>query len=238
MMMLMTTMVMMMMKLARVPKPSKDRHVTSFRGRAWPKLSSCFQDSAFSAMEGPSWLTPSAGRRAADCAASEVQEVARQVHWLSPLPGAASAAGHKQVPRAIRAAEAAAAAAEAAAQATMASQALLAAVQSQGASTPTKPRKRKEPRTTEKHSVGSAFSAEVVREKDAHPGEHNSDAAIAHDATRSAFPAEMVSEKDSHPGEEKSVTATAKEKGGHCQTGICSSWSQRDISGQAPSKEP
>ena len=96
-------------------------------------------------MEGPSWLTPSAGRRAADCAASEVQEVARQVHWLSPLPGAASAAGHTalRVLRAIRAAEAAAAAAEAAAQATMASQALLAAVQIQGASTTRKPSKCK-----------------------------------------------------------------------------------------------
>ena len=126
----------------------------------------------------------------------------------------------------------------------MASQALLAAVQSQEPSTTEKPRKRKEPRTTEKHFVGihsapgSAFSAEVVREKDAHPGEHNSAAAIAHGATRSAFPAEMVSEKDSHPGEEKSVTATAKENGGHCHTGICSSWNQRDISGQTPSKEP
>ena len=154
-------------------------------------------------MEDPSWLTPSVGRGAADCAATEVQEVARQVHWLNPLPDAASAAAHTapRVPRADRAAEAVAAATEAAAQATMASQALLAAVQSQEPSTPQKPRKRKEPRTTEKHFVGihnapgAAFSAEVAREKDAHPGEHNSDVAIAHDATRSALPADMAREK-------------------------------------------
>ena len=127
------------MALAEVPEPPKGRHVTSLCGCYWPKLRGLIRDSAFSAMEDPSWLTPSAGRRAADCAAAEVQEVARQAHWLNPLPDAASAAAHTapRVPRAARAAEAAAAATEAAVQATMASQALLAAVQSQGPNTPT-----------------------------------------------------------------------------------------------------
>ena len=93
----------------------------------------------------------------------------------------------------------------------MASQALLAAVQSQGASTPKKPRKRKEPTASDKHFVrthgapGSAFSTEVSEDK--------SDPAMAHDATRSVSPAEMVRETDSHPGEDKSVPAKAKEKG-------------------------
>ena len=145
-------------------------------------------------MATPLWLTPSAGRRAADCAAAEVQEVARQVQWLSPSPGAAPAEGHTKprVPRAIRAAEAAALAAEAAAQATMASQALLVAVQSQGTSTPKKPRKPKEPTSTQKHSAGvhnacgSAFSAGVVRK---------SVADTDHDVTGSAFPAEKVHEE-------------------------------------------
>ena len=154
------------------------------------------------------------------------------------MPAAASAEAAAAAEEAEAAAEAAAAAAEAAAQATMASQALLAAVQSQGASTPTKPRQRKEPRTTEKHSVGSAFSAEVVREKDAHPGEHNSDAAIAHDATRSAFPAEMVREKDSHPGEEQSVTATAKEKGGTATRAYAPRGTRGTYQGKRPPKNP
>ena len=161
-------------------------------------------------MESPSWLTPSAGRRAADCAAAEVQEVARQVQWLSPSPSAAPAEGHTKprVPRAIRAAEAAALAAEAAAQATMASQALLVAVQSQGAGTPKKPRKPKEPTSTQKHSAGvhnacgSAFSAGVV---------HKSEADTDHDVTGSAFPAEKLHEEknsDTHTTTAKGVTAT------------------------------
>ena len=124
-------------------------------------------------MDEPAWLTPSAGRRLADCAAAEVRAVARQIGWLEPPPGPASAAERSapRVNRAIRAAEAAAAAAEAAAQATIASQALLAAVKDQGPITPKKPRGRptgsKEPTSTEKHAVeGSAFPAEAVCEKD------------------------------------------------------------------------
>ena len=106
-------------------------------------------------MDDPAWLTPSAGRRIADCAAAEVKAVARQIGWLEPPPGPASAA-ERPAPRknrAIRAAEAAAAAAEAAAQATIASQALLAQVQDQGPITPKKPRVRKEATSTEKHAV-------------------------------------------------------------------------------------
>ena len=153
-------------------------------------------------MDEPAWLTPSAGRRLADCAAAEVKAVARQIGWLEPPPGPASAAERSapRVNRAIRAAEAAAAAAaEAAAQATIASQALLAAVKDQGPITPKKPRVRKEATSTEKHAVaihqdqGSAFPAEEVK---------------AFLAAKEKYEAE----KASHPGEQEAVPATATRK--------------------------
>ena len=85
------------------------------------------------------------------------------------------------------------------------------AVQRQGAIALQKPRKRKEPTSSDKHFVGThgapgfALSTDVSEDK--------SDPAMAHDATRSAFPTEMVRVADSHPGEGKSVPAKAKEKG-------------------------
>ena len=117
-------------------------------------------------------MTPRVGNRKVDCAAAEVQKVARQIGCLL-LPGPVSAADRPpRKHKAVADAQAAAAAAETAAKATMASQALLVAVRDQGPKTPKKTKVHKEPTSAEKHVVashdaqGSAFPAEKVQEKE------------------------------------------------------------------------
>ena len=159
---------------------------------------------------------PSAGKRAADCAAAEVQEVAHQVGWPYPPAGPASAVGPAaaRVPRAIRAAEAAAVAAEAAAQATMASQALLAEVQSRTPRTPVKRRGQKEPASSTKHAAGNA------------------------DAECSAFPAQVVSKKDSEPAEADAQGEAAQQQMACPATAKRKAYSPRGTAGTYQGKRP